>query len=74
MHTAEDAAVECLSGHTYADRPIAVHWKGKRYHVLKILSRWRSPEELGYGVRTEGDLSFILHYHFSEDDWAVERS
>ena len=74
MHNPEPPAVDCLSGYTYADRPIAVYWEGERHRVLEILSRWRTPEELGYGVRTEGDLSFILHYHLSEDIWQVERS
>lgn len=68
------AAVECLSGHTYADRPIAVYWGNERHRVLEILSRWRTPEALHYRVRTEGALRFILHYRSGEDAWVVERA
>jgi hypothetical protein len=72
MNKMGSAAVECLSGHTYADRPIAVHWGGKRHRVVEILARRRTPGTLHYSVRTDGELSFILHYRIAEDDWAVE--
>ncbi len=63
--------VECYSGHTYAQEPRAVAWQGRRYPVVRVEQRWRTPEGPAFRVRTEPGAVFNLHYHESEDRWAI---
>ena len=36
--------VECHSGFTYAERPVALTWEGQRLEITRILAEWHSPE------------------------------
>ena len=63
--------VECLSGHTYADRPIALWWQGERIDIARIDARWRIPGEHYFRVHTENDLLFELCYIEQEDAWTI---
>ncbi len=54
--------VECHSGFTYADRPIALTCAGQRLDIVSILSEWRTPEERHFKVRTSNKLEFELSY------------
>lgn len=45
-----DLTVEAYSGVRYAERPLAFLWQGRRYQVLSIENRWRSPDRLGFTV------------------------
>ncbi len=63
--------VECYSGYTYAQEPRAVEWHGRRYAVLRVLSRWRAPDGPGFRVEvTRGVLD--LRYIEAEDRWTLE--
>jgi len=67
------ARVECYSGTTYADRPTALWWEGRRFVIQSILARWRTPGEVCFRVETvEPDARRLeLFYSEVEDEWRV---
>lgn len=64
--------VECLSSQTYADRPIAIHWEGKRLTIQSIEARWRFPGGRRFLIKTEDERSFELNYLEHEDEWSIQ--
>ena len=62
-------AVECYSGHTFAERPTAFVWQGRRYQIGEILKRWRAPEGPGFRVLTPEGAQFELTYDETQDQW-----
>ena len=71
--SADEAGVECYSGHTYAQEPRVVIWEGCRYQVERVEGRWRTPEGPGFRVRVEEGILFDIGYHELEDRWSVQR-
>jgi hypothetical protein len=69
----ESPLVECHSGYTYAERPIALNWRGRRWVITAIEARWRLPGGHGFRVRTEGDQVFELFYAELYDEWRVHQ-
>lgn len=67
----EPAAVACLSGARYADRPLSLTWQGQRLSVAALLARWRSPQGPGFRVRSQDGQVFDLLYLEREDRWQV---
>jgi len=67
-----DEVVECYSGQTYAERPLAFYWEGERLEIREILSRWRSPKDLHFLVRIGDGRLFELAYTETEDAWDIE--
>ena len=65
--------VECHSGYTYAERPIAVRWQGERLLVQEIEARWRIPGATCFRVRTEDGRTFDLFYGELYDEWRVHQ-
>ena len=66
-------SVECYSGQTYAERPVALHWEGERQVITEILSRWRLPGMVHFLVRIASGQTFDLMYNETEDLWKIER-
>ena len=64
--------VECLSGHTYADRPIAIYWDEQRLLIDTIEASWRIPGGRRFRIRTEDDREFELNYLENEDEWSIQ--
>ena len=64
--------VECYSGHTYPQEPRAVVWQGRRFPVIRIERRWRTPEGPAFCVETEPGIPFELHYGELDDLWAIQ--
>ena len=64
--------VECLSGQTYADRPIAIHWEGARIPIQEIEARWRFPGGRRFLIKTEDERVFELKYFELEDKWSIQ--
>lgn len=54
--------VECHSGYTYAEKPVALTWEGQRLEIDAILAQWRTPEEKHFRVRTSDGGEFELVY------------
>ncbi len=67
----EHNPVECLSGFTYAERPIALWWEGERLEIVEIVTQWRIPGGLRFRVQAENDRIFELCYSEQEDEWQI---
>jgi hypothetical protein len=63
--------VECHSGYTYGERPIAFHWEGERLLIVEIQARWRLPDGRKFRVRVEDDRIFELYYLEQTDEWQI---
>ena len=61
--------VECHSGYTYAERPIALQWDGDRLVVEEIEDQWRIPGGRKFRVRVEDGRTFELFYGELYGDW-----
>ena len=66
--------VECSSGFTYADRPVALTWQRQRLEIVTVLAEWRSPEGRHFRVRTSGDQEFELLYREAANEGPDEIS
>ncbi|KAF0109220.1 MAG: hypothetical protein FD146_264 [Anaerolineaceae bacterium] len=65
-------SVECHSGFTYAEKPVALTWDGQRLEIDEILAAWRTPGERCFRVRTRGLRVFDLVYREAENDWQIQ--
>jgi hypothetical protein len=65
-------AVECYSGSSYAQRPVAVHWQGQRLIVEQVLRSWRTPAGPGFDVLVADQRRFRLQLSEATDRWHVE--
>ncbi len=63
--------VRCYAGSTYPERPESFEWEGTEKSVAGILHRWRTPEALGFRVRTIDGMVFDLIYDLRWDQWMV---
>ena len=63
--------VECHSDYTYAERPIALTWDGRRLEIVKILAQRRTPDEKLFRVRTSDGQEFELSYREAVDEWRI---
>jgi hypothetical protein len=64
--------VECHSGFTYADRPVALTWEAQRLEIVEVLAVWRTPEKKLFRVRTNDGREFELAYNQATDEWQIE--
>jgi hypothetical protein len=55
--------VVCHSGYTYAEKPVAINWEGRRLEILSLLASWRTPMGRHFKVRTANDMEFELTFH-----------
>lgn len=68
-----DELVECLSGFTYADKPVALTWEGRRLEIVAITAEWRSPAERHFRVRTSHGLAFELTFGETDNAWQINQ-
>jgi hypothetical protein len=61
--------VECHSGVSYADRPVAVIYKEDRQFVARLISEERTPTGKRFHVILENKQEVELSYNESEDVW-----
>ena len=66
-----DELVECLSGFTYADKPVALTWEGRRLEIVVITAEWRTPDERHFRVRTTNGLDFELTFGEAVNEWQI---
>lgn len=64
--------VECHSGFTYADRPVALTWEGRRLEITRILAEWRTPQENHFRACTSDGREFELAYNQTLDEWQIK--
>jgi len=65
--------VECHSGFTYADKPIAITWESQRLEIIEITAQWRSPEARHFRVRTSNEQEFELSFREADNEWQITR-
>lgn len=65
--------VECHSGFTYAERPIALRWEDERLEITEILARWRIPGGRRFRVSVDDGRVFELFYGELYDEWRVSQ-
>ncbi len=63
--------VECHSGFTYAERPIALRWEDQRLEIEEIEDMWRIPGGRCFRVRVQDGRIFELFYGELYDKWRV---
>ena len=61
--------VECHSGYTYAEKPVAFEWEGSRLEITSILSEALTPEGKRFRVRVKDNREFELFYAEKQDIW-----
>ncbi len=64
--------IECLSSSSYAERPVAFLWEGRRLEIASILSRWQTPERRCFRVQTGDRRTFDLAYLEAENRWQIQ--
>ena len=65
--------VECHSGSSYAERPVALSWEGQRLEIAEILAEWRTPGGKHFRVRTNGGQTFELSYGEASGEWQIQQ-
>jgi hypothetical protein len=65
--------VECHSGYTYAERPVALQWGDERLTIEEIEAQWRIPGGRRFRVRVEDGRVFELFYGELYDEWRVHQ-
>ena len=63
--------VECRSGHSYALRPTALTWQGKRLRVQEILSEWRTPLGKHFRLIAEDGQVFEVIFMEYSAEWQI---
>lgn len=64
-------SVECYSGISYADRPRAIYWQGKRLEITHILGSQLAPDSKLFEVVLENGTSIKLRYWFQSELWTA---
>lgn len=65
--------VECHSGYTYGERPIALTWQGARLSIAAVEQAVRIPGGRRFRVRTEDGQVFELFYGELYDEWRIHQ-
>lgn len=65
--------VECHSGYTYGERPVALHWQGERLLIQEIEARWRTPGGPCFRVHTEDGQVFELSLVERSGEWQIRQ-
>jgi hypothetical protein len=63
--------VECLSGFAYAERPVALTWRGERLKIEAVEAAWRIPGGRKFRVRISDGRVFELFYGELYDEWRI---
>jgi hypothetical protein len=63
--------VECHSEFTYAEKPLAFIWQGKRHPIVEIIARGCTPQVRWFRVITWDQRIFELSYNEDADAWTI---
>jgi len=63
--------VQCHSGYTYAEKPVAFNYRNEDYKIDKIEKEWREPEEKHFLVLTRNKKIFELCYNDHKNEWSL---
>lgn len=73
MDDALNGRVECHSGYAYAERPLALYWKGSRLEIETVEATRRTPAGKQFRVHTRDQQVFELTYLEATDQWHIIR-
>jgi hypothetical protein len=65
--------VECRSEFTYAERPVALTWDGRRLEIGAILAAWRTPRGRIFRVRVTEGQTFEVEYAEAAGTWQIRQ-
>jgi hypothetical protein len=65
----EQVNVECYSGARYAERPVALVWRGEQLSVESVERAWQTPDGPAFTIHTSDGRRFDLTYNSSTDQW-----
>jgi hypothetical protein len=71
MRMPDRAAVECYSGHTFAQEPRTFLHRGQRRGVTLVCRLWREPSGPRFEVLADDGGTYCLVYHEAADAWQV---
>jgi hypothetical protein len=63
--------VQCYSGASYAERPIALIWQGSQYKISSVLSSQFTPSGKRFEVVLENGCTISLYYQTNSDLWTA---
>lgn len=63
--------VLCYSGFSYAERPEAILWQGKKINIKQCVQSRHTPDGKSFEVILENGWKVQLHYLEKEDRWIV---
>lgn len=63
--------VECHSGYTYAERPVAVEMDGRMVEIEGILAESRTPTGRKFKVQFSNGREIELVYTEAKDEWEL---
>ena len=63
--------VECYSGTSFAERPVALTWNGERLSVESVERAWQTPDGLAFIVKITDGRRFELIYSAPNDQWVA---
>jgi hypothetical protein len=63
--------VECYSGHTYAQEPRVIIWRGFRAPVSQVKHAWRTPDGPAFRVSLDDGAIVNLHFIEARDQWLI---
>ena len=64
-------SVECYSGHTYAQEPRVIVWRGFRAPITGVEQTWYAPDGPIFRVLLERGARVDLHYVEQSDEWLL---
>jgi hypothetical protein len=65
----DELNVECHSGFTYAERPTAFTYEGKRHIIVKIIRQETHPQGKFFQVVNADGMEWRLLYDENSDCW-----
>jgi hypothetical protein len=65
--------VECHSEYEYPERPVAIHWQGRKLEISRILTEWLAPNEKRFLVEVGDNQLFTLVYDQACDEWQIQQ-
>jgi hypothetical protein len=63
--------VECHSGHTYAERPVALVFAGQRREIVEVLASWQIPGARCFRILADDLSTYELCYDEIHDEWQI---
>ena len=67
----QNSEVILYSGHTYAQRPVALVVSNRRLEISGIETEWSSPSGKGFKVTTQDGGRYKCDYYEHGDYWQV---